>query len=436
MSDVRTGGGGTLEPEGYRPRLVEGRLDALMAAFGCVEIVGAKWCGKTWTALSRARSATRLDRASERAAAEVDPALALVGEAPHLVDEWQEVPGVWDASRRLVDDAGGRRGLLLLTGSTALRPAEREEVRHSGAGRIARLRMRPMSLAESGESTRQVSLASLLGGAPLPPARRETQVAEVAEWCCRGGWPATAGLPLGAALETPSQYVQAALDVNVAEEGRSPAAALALMRALAMNAGRAVTTKTLMADTAASGAELGPDAVASYLELLDRLYITEPLCGWEPPMRAKARVRVRPKRCFVDPSLAAALMGATPERLLADTQALGDLFEGLVLRDLRVYLSTYPGLGNGVHYYRDDKGLEVDAIVERGRAWGAVEVKLSDTKADEAAASLLRLRRKLCENPMARTPEPAFLAVVVGRGALAYRRPDGVLVIPAATLTA
>lgn len=417
-------------------RLVEPRLDALMRAFGCVEITGAKWCGKTWTALSRAASVTKLDRAAERDAALIDPALALLGDAPHLVDEWQEVPEVWDAARRFVDDAGNERGLLLLTGSTALKRKEREKVHHSGAGRIARLRMRPMSLAETGDSTGSVSIDGLFSGKKPQLVRRETSVQEVARWCCRGGWPANLGLDDEAAGETVRQYLQAVLDANVMDEGKSPAVALAAMRALALNAGRAVTYKTLIGDMAQGEGQgvVSEETLVSYLEMFDRLYLTEELPGWEPPLRSKARVRVKPKRYFVDPSLAAALMGATPERLLHDTQTLGDLFEGLVLRDLRVYLSTYGMLDDRISYYRDDKGLEVDVIIEHAGAWAAIEVKLSDTKADEAAASLIRLREKVLRNAAARNAEPAFLAVVVGRGALAYQRPDGVHVIPAATL--
>lgn len=426
---------GTLEPKGYRPRLIEERLDALLAAFGCVEITGPKWCGKTWTALSRARSVTRLDARAEREAAEVDPALALIGEPPHLVDEWQEVPEVWDVARRMVDDSAGARGILLLTGSTALPPSGRERVRHSGAGRIARVSMRPMALAESGESTGRVSLAALLDGRGLEPCRAETTVADVARWCCRGGWPANLGVPDGPAAETAAQYVRAALDVNVMEEGRSPATAMALLRALAMNASQAPTLGTLSRD---AGGEDGPTppTVRAYLDLFDRLYLTEPLSGWGPPMRSKARVRTKPKRYFADPSLPAALLGATPEGLLRDTQTLGALFETLVVRDLRAFLSSYPGAGNALSYYRDEKGLEVDCIVESGGRWGAIEVKLSDSKADAAAASLLALRDLVLANPAARGREPAFLAVVVGKGSLAYRRPDGVFVVPAALLGA
>ena len=425
-----------LTPEGYRPRLVEKRLDSLMEAFGCVEITGPKWCGKTWTAMTRSASVTKLDDPSEREAAEMDPAIALLGDAPHLVDEWQEVPEIWDAARRFVDDSGNKRGTLLLTGSTDLKRDERGRVRHSGAGRIARLSMRPMALCESGESDASVSLKALFDGEPIAPARKETGLADVARWCCRGGWPANLGLSDEAAAETAAQYIRAVLDANVMEEGRSPATALALLRALAFNESQAVTYKTLARDMA--GGEEGPsdDTIAAYLDLFDRLKLVEGLRGWEPPMRSKARVRVKPKRYFCDPSLAAALLAATPGKLLHDAQTLGMLFENLVIRDLRVFLSTYAGIGNDVFYYRDEGGLEVDAIVECDGRWGAIEVKLSDTKADDGARSLLALRDKILANSVARNSEPAFLAVVVGRGSLAFTRSDDVSVIPAALLGA
>ena len=208
-----------LTQKGYRPRLIEERLDTLMRAFGCVEINGPKWCGKTWTALSRSASVSRLDEPAQRAAAEVDPSLALIGDAPHLVDEWQEVPEVWDAARRFVDASGNERGTLLLTGSTALKSEERSRVRHSGTGRIARLSMRPMALCESGDGEPLVSLASLFKGEGFAPQRRESTVDDVARWCCRGGWPANLGLSEDLARETASQYVHSVLDVNVLDEG-------------------------------------------------------------------------------------------------------------------------------------------------------------------------------------------------------------------------
>ena len=215
----------------------------------------------------------------------------------------------------------------------------------------------------------------------------------------------------------------------------SPEIAFALLRALALNVSRPVTHKTLLADMARGGlGDKSEYTLGLYLDVLDRLFLTEALSGWAPPMRAKERVRVKPKRYFVDPSLAAALLGATPAGLLRDMQTLGDLYENLCLRDLRVCLSTYGGLGNRVSYYRDEKGLEVDFIVEKAGAWAGVEAKLSETKVDAAAENLLRLRRKVAENPAARNAEPAFLAIIVGAGTTFYQRVDGIFVIPAIAL--
>ena len=293
-----------------------------------------------------------------------------------------------------------------------------------------------MSLFESGDGAGLVSLLDLFDGRGFAPTRSETTLQDIARWCCRGGWPANLNLEDGLACETAGQYVQYVLDVNVIDEGKSPEFAMALLRALAMNESQAVTYKTLSKDAFNGDANPDVNTIVSYLELFSRLKLTEDLGGWEPPMRSKARVRVKPKRYFCDPSLAAALLGATPDRLLRDTQTLSMLFENLVLRDLRVFMSTYSGIGNNVYYYRDDKDLEVDLIAEHQGRWGAIEVKLSDTKVDDGARNLKALERKVLANPAAKNAGPAFLAVVVGRGSLAYMRDDGVAVIPAATLTA
>ena len=424
----------SLTPKGYQSRLIEKRLDALMSAFGCVEITGPKWCGKTWTAMSRCESMTTLDVSSEREVAELDANLALVGESPHLVDEWQEVPSVWDAARRFVDASGNQRGMLVLTGSTALKKDRREEVRHSGAGRIARLEMLPMTLCEMEDAFPKVSLDSLFKCEKIDACRCDTSLEDVARWCCRGGWPANLGMEDEVALETANQYIKSVTDVNVVEEGRSPETALALLRALAMNVSQAVTLKTLSADMGFREGAPDVDTIRAYLDLFSRLKLVVDLPGWGPPMRSKLRVRTKPKHYFCDPSLPAALLGAHPQRLLKDGQTLGLLFENLVLRELSVFLTSYSGVGNRVTYFRDERGLEVDFIVERGDVWGAIEVKLSDTKVDEGAANLLKFKERLQANAAARTPAPAFLAVVVGRGNMAYTRPDGVNVIPVALL--
>lgn len=436
MSDFEIAGN-TLLKSNYRPRIVDDRLRKLLKAFGAVEIVGPKWCGKTWTALSQARSADRLDDAATFAAAQTDPALVLMGKEPHLVDEWQDVPQIWDAARRHVDDNANRKGQLILTGSAV--PKDTDVIHHSGTGRIARLRMWPMSLSESGQSTGAVSLSALFDG-EFKPAQCNTDIADVARWCCRGGWPANLDLDDEFALEIPGEYIASVLDVSVPRMNRSSETTRALMRALAMNVAQAPRYTTLAGDMAYGDERREPDTqtVKSYLEMLKSLYLLTDLEGWEPPLRAKSRVRTTAKRYFIDPSLPAAVLGATPQILLRDTQTLGDLFETLCIRDLSVYLSAMPGSGNRIAYYRDDKGLEVDIIIELadGR-WGAIEIKLSDLKVtDDNAAKLESFRRKICGNPQAQVRDPEFMMFLTGRGHKAYRRSDGILVVPIATLGA
>lgn len=425
-----------MQPD-YKPRVVDARLGTLLRAFGGVEIVGPKWCGKTWTALSQARSVDRLDDAATFAAAQNDPSLVLMGSEPHLVDEWQDVPQIWDTARRHIDDNANRKGQLILTGSAI--PKDREAIHHSGTGRIARLRMWPMSLAESGESTGAISLSGLFEG-KFEPTTCETSVADIARWCCRGGWPANLDLDDEFALEIPGEYIASVLDISVPKVNKSPQTAHALMRALAINISQAPRYTTLAEDMAYGDEHRKPDTqtVKSYLETLKDLYLITDLEGWEPPLRAKNRVRTTPKRYFVDPSLPAAVLGASPATLMRDTQTLGNLFETLSIRDLSVYLSAMPGTGNRMAYYRDDKGLEVDVIIELsdGR-WGAIEIKLSDLKAtDESASKLAAFHNKICGNPMAQVREPEFMMFLTGRGSKAYRRNDGVLVVPIATLGA
>ena len=426
-----------LRPDGYRARVVDARVEKMLRAFGGVEITGPKWCGKTWTALAHSRSADTLMDPATLAAARTDPALVLEGAEPHLVDEWQEVPQIWDASRNRIDANANRRGQLILTGSSA--PKDTGAIRHSGTGRIARVRMRPMALSESGDSGGGVSFSRLFDGGFEAGARRPTSIADIARWCCRGGWPSLIGLDDEFALETPAEYIRNVNEVNVPRLGKSQATSLALMRALAFNLGQAPTHRTLASDMGEDG-DPGParQTVTSYLEMLEDLYIIEGLPGWSPQPRGKNRIRVKPKRYFVDPSLPAALIGTDPVALLRDTQTLGGLFETLCFRDLSVYLSAMPGAANRIHYYRDEKGLEVDFVVELsdGR-WGAFEAKLSDAKADDAAADkLMAFRQKTTRNPLAQMRPPEFLALLVGKGDIAYRRSDGVLVIPVAALEA
>jgi len=424
---------GTLRPEGYLPRVLDARLEKLLGSFGCVEITGPKWCGKTWTGLAHARSVDRLDDPATLSAARMDASLVFDGESPHLIDEWQEVPEIWDAARRRVDKQGNSKGLFILTGSSK---PKSDSIHHSGTGRIARLQMRSMSLFETGDSNGSVSLANIFNG-DFRSNRRKTETADIARWCCRGGWPSILGIDDDFALETPLEYIKSVLDVSIMSLKRSPATAHKLMRALSLNLTQSVSYKVLARDMA-----LGDDdamqsipTIEAYLDLLNSLFLIEDLTGWEPPLISKRRVRTRPKRYFADPSLPAALLGASPMALLRDMQTLGKLFESLCIRDLRVYLSVLPGIGNQINYYLDDKGLEVDAVIQLGDGrWGAFEIKLSDTKIDEAASCLNRFVDKITANKAAQVKAPEFLAVLIGKGDMAYQRKDGVLVIPIATL--
>lgn len=432
----------TLRPEGYIQRLIDTRLDFLLDAFGAVEITGSKWCGKTWTGLAHARSVARLDDSIVLARAEEAPETALRGASPHLIDEWQELPLVWDEVRRTVDERANRPGQFILTGSTRLKieggePPQRQEVHHSGAGRIKRVSMWPMTLVEEGLSNGTVSLARLFEG-EFEPAENPTTIEQIAEWACRGGWPANIGRPYEVAAETAISHLESLYDVSIPRMGLSASTAAELVTALALNLAQAATLSTLAHDMAHGDDERLPvrSTIERYLDALHRLFIVYDVDGWDAPLRSKARARTKPKRYFVDPSLAAVVLRATPARLMDDMQTLGNLFETLVMRDLNAFVSTYSGIGNTVRYYRDQYGLEVDAILEVDGKWGALEIKLSEAKVDEAARALLRLRDKAKQNPLARIAEPAFLAVVVGSGSVAYQRRDGVYVIPAATLTA
>jgi hypothetical protein len=426
-----------LTKKNYLPRLQESKLAEYLEVFGAVEVHGARWCGKTWMSHTQSQSVIRLDNEADKEAVSNDVRLAFVGEKPHLIDEWQEVPQVWDGARRFVDDNSGEPGQLILTGSATLTKEQRQKIHHSGTGRIARLKMYPMSLFETGWMCPDayVSLESLFEG-DFEPARFETSASDVADWCCHGGWPANVARGTKAGLLGAQQYIRSILNTNVQDADKSPEIAQGLLKALAMNVNQAVTLKTLLKDMVGiqSAKTCTDETLATYLELFERFYLIEPVAGWTPPMRGKERVRVKPKRYFVDPSLPAALLNATPAKLLHDMQTLGLLFEGLVMRDLLVFMSTYDGLDNKVSYYRDDKGLEVAAILEHDGRWAAVEIKLSDTKVEEAAANLNKLKTKVSANISAQNDMPAFMAVIVGKGSSAYQRKDGIYVIPMALL--
>ena len=402
---------GTEKPKTYRPRLVDERLQRLLSTFGAVEIRGTKWCGKSWAALAFGESVVHLDDPNVKALVEADPSLALQGARPHVVDEWQEVPSTWDAARRAVD-AAGDRGLFILTGSST--PAK-DSVTHSGAGRIARVDMSTMTLWERGLSTGAVSLSGLFEG-KFESSACDTSLAPLADAICCGGWPALVGADAQTAAEVVDQYLDAMFEVSVPKKGGTPDMARRITSSLARNVATAATLQTIAQD-AALGDEAGAPAastVTAYLNMLEDMYVIESLRGWDAPVRAKSRLRTKPKRYFADPSIPAAALGMGPGRLLSDGQTFGLLFESLCVHDLRAYAACLPGAHPGsLRYYGDSDGLEVDVIIElRDGRWAALEVKLGEAKVPDGIRNIERLRKKVASNPAARNPEPEFSAVV------------------------
>mgnify|MGYP004492570953 FL=1 len=422
------------KPEGYLPRVADAQIERYLKAFGAVEIAGTKWCGKTWSALMHGASVSYVDENFDLARA--DPSMMLMGDRPHVIDEWQRVPAIWDCVRHEVDRARGTRGAFILTGSST--PATRQGEQgpaHSGAGRIGRVRMSPMSLFESGESTGQVSLSGLFDG-EFTPCVAERDTLGLVEAACRGGWPEAVGMDVSSAQLIAREYVTAALGVSIPALGLDPDIARRLASSLARNLGQAATYKTIINDM--FGAEENPlsvideGRVRAYLDALKGMYIVEEVPGWAPPARDRKRFATKPKRYLADPSLACALLGMSPAALLADWQTFGLVFENMAVRDLSVYARALDLLDDvPVRYYRDDSGVEADAIVQLadGR-WAAFEFKVSEDKAEKGVASLEHMRRKVCENPRSQTRPPEFMAVITGVGEYAREVADGIVVVP------
>jgi predicted AAA+ superfamily ATPase len=412
----------------YHPRIVDDELASRLEATGAVVIEGPKACGKTATARQIAASEVLLDvDANARRAIAVDPALVLDGPTPRLLDEWQIEPAIWNHVRRAIDDRA-MPGQFILTGSAV--PAD-DITRHTGAGRIARLRLRPMTLFETGASDGTVSLAQLLAGEPARSPDPGLAVADLAEAIARGGWPGFRTLALGPALRAVRDYLDEIRRVDVSRvDGtrRDPSRVGQLLRSLARNVATYAAATTLASDTGGADGPLKDDTVREYLDALGRLMIVEDQPAWAPHVRSRYVLRSASKRHFVDPSLAVAALRATPDDLLRDLNLLGFLFESLVVRDLRVYAQAADAR---VLQYRDSSGLEVDAIVETadGR-WAAFEIKLGPGLVDQGAATLTRFARRI---DVSRCGPANALGVIVGTG-YGYVRDDGIHVIPIGAL--
>ena len=391
-------------------------------------IEGPKACGKTETARQLAASEVLLDiDQNARAAVSVNPSLVLEGKTPRLIDEWQIEPEIWNQVRRAVDERGDP-GQFILAGSAI--PAD-EITRHSGAGRISRLQMRPMSLLEAGTSSGEISLRNLMSKAKAEAAKTKLDIPGMAEEVARGGWPALRSRGIEPAMDGVRDYLEEVSRTDISQVDnvrRDPERVRRLLGSLARNVATTTSMATLAKDMAGSGDAVKEQTVAGYISALERLYVVENQPAWTPHLRSRSRLRQAAKRHFIDPSLALAALGADPQALLRDLNLFGFLFESLVVRDLRIYSQ---GLGATIRHYRDNNGLEVDAIVDSPNGWAAIEVKLGGVDAVDAAAGNLLKFAEIVDTE--KSGEPAFLGVVVGEG-FGYVREDGVQIIPLASL--
>ena len=417
----------------YKKRVVDAVLDLYLECMGAVLIEGPKWCGKTRTGEEHAKSVIKLQDPDNvdkyRAAVMAKPTILLEGPTPRLIDEWQDFPILWNAVRHLVDERG-EDGQFILTGSAVPREEKKddESPRHTGTGRIIRMRMRPMSLWESGESTGEISLSGLFEGAVDVTGRSRIGVDEFAHLVCRGGWPQAvlAKTPRAAYVKSAS-YVDEVVHEDVHRvDGveRNPDRVRNLLKSLARNISTLTTAETILQDLKANDSTVCEKTLSSYLNALRKIFLVEDVPAWSPSLKSRLAIRSAMKRQFVDPSVATAVLGATPRRLLNDFRSFGSLFESLCVRDMRVYAQPLDG---EVRYYRDQTGLEVDMIValKDGR-WGAVEVKLGAGDIDSAAGGLKKLKDKV---DVSRMGHPSFLMVLTGTD-LGYTREDGVIVCP------
>jgi len=415
----------------YRKRIADNILARKLEGKGAVLIEGPKWCGKTTTAEQVAASVLYMDDPEKKeqniTMSELNPKRLLKGETPRLIDEWQLAPKLWDAIRFEVDHRG-ELGQFVLTGSAV--PADTKEITHSGTGRFTWLTMRPMSLFESGESSGEVSLKTLFEQPKEIDGESKLDIDRLAFLVCRGGWPQAVDMRDEIALDQAFDYYDAVVnsDINRADNvQKNPERVKRLMRSYARNQGSQVPNTVIAQDIAANDeSSMDADTVASYLNALRKIFVVEDMPAWNPNLRSKTAIRSSDTRYYIDPSIAAAALGIGPQDLISDLKTFGFLFETLCVRDLRVFADA---LNGEVYHYRDKDGLECDAVVHlRNGTYGLVEIKLGGDKLiEEGSTNLKALSDRIDTDKM---KKPSFLMVLTGTGDYAYRRPDGVYVVP------
>lgn len=415
----------------YKPRIADALLARKLKGKGAVVVEGPKWCGKTTTAEQLAKSVLYMskpeDLKSNLLMADIDPAGLLEGETPRLLDEWQIAPSLWDAIRFEIDHRGGV-GHFILTGSSV--PPRTSEMIHSGTGRFSRMKMRPMSLYESMESSGRISLGDLFSQPKKIFANNSLGIDELAFLICRGGWPSSVNMEQDVALDQAFDYFDAVVNIDISrvdDVKRDPERAKCLMKSYSRHQGTQTTYTVIRDDIAANDSDfLTEDTVYSYTNALRKIFVIEDMPAWNPNLRSKTAIRTSDTRYFVDPSIAVASLGLGPKELLGDLNTMGLLFETLCVRDLRVYADSLFG---NVYHYRDKSGLECDAVVHlRDGSYGLVEIKLGgDRLIEEGSRNLKALSEKIDTTKM---KEPSFLMVLTGTGKYAYRRDDGIYVVP------
>ena len=426
----------------YLTRIADEVLRERLAAFGAVLIEGPKWTGKTTTAIQQAQSVLQLQDPDHRedhlATAATMPSLLLKGKQPRLIDEWQDAPTLWAAVRVAVDNSGGTPGQYILTGSNTV---DKEKIFHSGTGRISRMKMLPMSLWESGDSSGEISLRALFDDPDydINGITSKLEIPDLIRVACRGGWPATLQMSEKAGMIIASDYVNSVCEVDISsidKKQRSPKVARQIMRSYARNISTIAKRTSILADITSSGdIALSSNTFDDYIGTLEKLFVIQDIDAWCPAIRSKTAIRSMPKRGFSDPSIAVAAMGVNAEALETQLKTFGFIFEQMCARDLRAYT---PGFGTHLSYYRDRYGLEADLVLhlDDGR-YALIECKLGSREIDDGAKHLLEIKRLVQEHNKVEKQvplrEPDLLIVLTG-GYMAYTRPDGVKVIPLACL--
>ena len=419
----------------YKKRIADTLLDRKLEGIGAVLIEGPKWCGKTTSAEQKAKSVIYMNDPKKSSMymqlAKMSPQTLLEGETPKLIDEWQLAPSLWDTIRFEVDHRDGE-GFFILTGSAI--PAKTDEIWHTGTGRFAKIKMRPMSLWESEDSTGTISLAALFNGSAQTAITDEKRLEDIAFLLCRGGWPKATLQKKEVALERVFEYYDAVVNADISRVDnveRDAERTKRLMRSYARFQGSQTSISKIKDDVKANDAmTVNDDTIGSYIKALEKIFVIEDMPAWNPNLRSKTAIRTSDTRYFVDPSIAVAALGLGPKDLMNDLNTFGLLFETMCVRDLRVYADA---LGGTVYHYRDKNGLECDAVVHlRNGSYGLIEIKLGgDNLIEEAAETLKELANKIDTTKM---KSPSFMMVLTALGSYAYQREDNVWVVPVGSL--